>query len=88
MFMFPSDIDELVEWIALIASAAPNLPCLYYHIPVLTKVTRKFIIISRSILAKNTEYFSLFSFNGRIIEKGAPENSQFCRIEIHFQRLR
>ena len=43
MFMFPSDIDELVEWIALIASAAPNLPCLYYHIPVLTKVNRKFL---------------------------------------------
>ena len=52
MFMFPSDIDELVEWIALIAAAAPNLPCLYYHIPVLTKVTRKFLLAIRAYLPR------------------------------------
>ena len=42
MFTFPSDVDELIEWISQIASAAPDLPCLYYHIPVFTKVTRKY----------------------------------------------
>ena len=71
MFMFPSDIDELVEWIALIASAAPNLPCLYYHIPVLTKVTRKLIIISRSL----AEILNIFSFSVSMVEllKKAPQ---------------
>lgn len=43
MFVFPSDVDELVDWVANIAAAAPKTPCLYYHIPNNTKVTRKII---------------------------------------------
>jgi len=38
MFTFPQNVDQLVDWVEGIASAAPNTPCLYYHIPSKTKV--------------------------------------------------
>jgi len=38
MFTFPQNVDQLVDWVKEIASAAPNTPCLYYHIPKFTKV--------------------------------------------------
>jgi len=39
MYTFPSSIDHLVDWIKLISDSAPKTPCMYYHIPVNTKVT-------------------------------------------------
>ena len=41
MFTFPQNVDQLVDWVEGIASAAPNTPCLYYHIPSKTKVECK-----------------------------------------------
>jgi len=38
MFTFPQNVDQLVEWVKKIASAAPNTPCLYYHIPKIQKL--------------------------------------------------
>jgi N-acetylneuraminate lyase len=37
-FFKPSHVDDLVDFCAAIAEAAPNLPFYYYHIPVLTGV--------------------------------------------------
>jgi N-acetylneuraminate lyase len=34
----PSALDDLVDWCAVVAAAAPELPYYYYHIPVLTGV--------------------------------------------------
>ena len=38
-FFKPRDNDELVEWCAAVASAAPRVPFYYYHIPSMTGVT-------------------------------------------------
>lgn len=38
-FFKPRDHDELVDWCAAIAQAAPQLPFYYYHIPSLTGVS-------------------------------------------------
>jgi N-acetylneuraminate lyase len=37
----PHTVDNLVSWCAVVASAAPNLPFYYYHIPVRTKLPFK-----------------------------------------------
>jgi N-acetylneuraminate lyase len=37
-FFKPRDNDELVEWCAAVAAAAPRLPFYYYHIPSMTGV--------------------------------------------------
>lgn len=44
MFTFPQNVDQLVDWVEGIASAAPNTPCLYYHIPSKTKVECKLFV--------------------------------------------
>ena len=44
MFTFPQNVDQLVDWVEGIASAAPNTPCLYYHIPSKTKVECKLLM--------------------------------------------
>jgi dihydrodipicolinate synthase/N-acetylneuraminate lyase len=44
MFTFPQNVDQLVDWVEGIASAAPSTPCLYYHIPSKTKVECKFFV--------------------------------------------
>ena len=41
MFTVPNDVDHLVQWIKLIAGAAPKTPAIFYHIPICTKVTCK-----------------------------------------------
>jgi len=38
MFFKPRNVDELVEWCAAVASAAPTLPFYYYNIPSMTGV--------------------------------------------------
>lgn len=38
-FFKPSDVDGLVEWCAAVASAAPELPFFYYHIPSMSGVS-------------------------------------------------
>lgn len=43
MFHSPKTEDELVNWMAGISQAAPNLPILYYHIPKMTHVDSKFL---------------------------------------------
>jgi N-acetylneuraminate lyase len=39
MFFKPRNVDELVEWCAAVASAAPSLPFYYYNIPSMTGVS-------------------------------------------------
>jgi len=46
----PANVDDLVDWCAAVAAAAPALPYYYYHIPVLTGVRQdmmKFIALAR-----------------------------------------
>lgn len=38
VFFKPSTVDDLVDWCAAVASAAPDLPFYYYHIPAMTGV--------------------------------------------------
>nr|XP_004923368.3 N-acetylneuraminate lyase isoform X1 [Bombyx mori] len=38
LYFKPSNVDELVSYVALVAGAAPKLPVLYYHIPSMTRV--------------------------------------------------
>lgn len=38
-FFKPASVDELVNWCADVAAAAPRLPFYYYHIPSITNVT-------------------------------------------------
>jgi N-acetylneuraminate lyase len=38
-FFKPQSVEEAADWCARVASAAPNTPFLYYHIPVLTGVS-------------------------------------------------
>ena len=62
MFTFPQNVDQLVEWVKEIASAAPNTPCLYYHIPKNTKVECKHfkILLPSFSRSKYKISFSLF----------------------------
>ena len=71
MFVFPSHVDQLVDWVAEIASAAPNTPCLYYHIPKNTKVERN------NSTFQFDEKFSHFRFNRQIYCRKETENSQY-----------
>ncbi|KAL4702759.1 hypothetical protein ACJJTC_002299 [Scirpophaga incertulas] len=41
LYFKPQNVDELVNNVALVAAAAPNLPVLYYHYPAMTKVEIK-----------------------------------------------
>ncbi|KAL4720801.1 hypothetical protein ACJJTC_015270 [Scirpophaga incertulas] len=41
LYFRPNSIDELVEYVALVAAAAPSLPVLYYHYPSMSKVDIK-----------------------------------------------
>ena len=50
MFTLPNDVDHLVQWIKNISGAAPNTPAVYYHIPICTKVTCKFMIYLLELL--------------------------------------
>ncbi|CAK1550422.1 unnamed protein product [Leptosia nina] len=38
LYFKPKSVTELVNYVELVAKAAPNLPVLYYHIPSMTKV--------------------------------------------------
>lgn len=38
LYFKPSSPEQIVEYLKLVGSAAPNTPLLYYHIPVLTNV--------------------------------------------------
>merc|ERR1712113_489035 len=58
-FTFPSNVDELVEWISQIASFAPDLPCLYYHIPVFTKVTLSMVELLKKAPPKIQNFVGL-----------------------------
>jgi N-acetylneuraminate lyase len=40
-FERPRNLDDLIDWVAKIAEAAPNTPCLYYHLPKYTHVECK-----------------------------------------------
>ncbi|KAL4702755.1 hypothetical protein ACJJTC_002295 [Scirpophaga incertulas] len=38
LYFRPQSVDELVAYVALVAAAAPKLPVLYYHFPLMSKV--------------------------------------------------
>ncbi|XP_013171074.1 PREDICTED: N-acetylneuraminate lyase-like [Papilio xuthus] len=38
LYFKPDSVDTLVDYVELVANAAPNLPVLYYHIPSMSKV--------------------------------------------------
>lgn len=38
LYFKPASVPELVDFVELVAKAAPNLPVLYYHIPSMSKV--------------------------------------------------
>ena len=40
-FERPRTLDDLIDWVSKIAAAAPNTPCLYYHLPKYTHVDCK-----------------------------------------------
>ena len=42
LFNKPSSVDEVVDYLRLVAAAAPNTPLLYYHNPAYTSVSSEY----------------------------------------------
>lgn len=48
-FFRPASVDTLVDFLAPIAAAAPNLPFLYYHFPDITQVVFPFAAVMKAL---------------------------------------